>query len=304
MTDGSSTHATGSPHSPTRSDTRQLGPTTDDLLGQRADSRSPAELGHVLDGGEVTDDVPVAELPDLSADVYRLATEASDPRDRREALVTALDTLALDTALDAGGDVVWIDSQGYAATHTLARVAPSERALDRVQIARAFTTYQHHTLVSQVGRWFRDEATRPFDGPEIDRPAVVVAPALDSLYRAGEESGARSKRLFTRSVALLQSLARDHDVPVLTTRAATDGFSEPLPTASTAITVEPTQFGPRFESEALEFETLAYPDKNGTIQTTLAFWREVLRARHGTATAGASTATGAPTASDPATGGW
>jgi hypothetical protein len=248
--------------------------------------------------------VPVPELPDLSADVYRLATEASDPRDRREALVTALDTLALDTALGAGGDVVWIDSQGYAATHTLARVAPSERALDRVQVARAFTTHQHHTLVSQVARWFRDEATSPFGGPETDRPAVVVAPALDSLYRAGEESDARSQRLFVRSVALLQSLARDHDVPVLTTRAVTDAFSEPLATAGTAISVKPTQFGPRFESETLEFETLAYPAENGTVQTTLAFWREVLRARHGTVTAGALTATGAPTASDAATGGW
>ncbi|MFB6177775.1 MAG: hypothetical protein ABEI99_11660, partial [Halobaculum sp.] len=228
--------------------------------------------------------------------------------DRREALVTALDTLALDTALGAGGDVVWIDSQGYAATHTLARVAPSERALDRVQVARAFTTHQHHTLVSQVGRWFRDEATSPFGGPETDRPAVIVAPALDSLYRAGEEHDSRSKRLFTRSVALLQSLARDHDVPVLTTRAVTDAFSEPLVTAGTSITVEPTQFGPRFESEVLEFETLAYPDENGTIQTTLAFWREVLRARHGTATAGASTmsaptASDAPTAGSPTTGG-
>lgn len=304
MTDGSSTRAGGSSCPQTKSDTRRLGPTSDDLLGRRAGSRSPTDLGHVLDAGEVTDDVPVPELPDLSADVYRLATEASDPRDRREALVTALDTVALDTALGAGGDVVWIDSQGYAATHTLARVAPSERALDRVQVARAFTTHQHHTLVSQVGRWFRDEATSPFGGPNTERPAVVVAPALDSLYRAGEESDSRSQRLFARSVALLQSLARDHDVPVLTTRAATDEFSEPLATASTAITVEPTQFGPRFESETLEFETLAYPDEKGTVQTTLTFWREVLRARHGTATAGASAATGAPTVGDAATGGW
>lgn len=99
MTDGSSTTTTERPCSLTRPDTRRLGPTTDDLLGQRAGSRSPTGLGHVPDDSEATGHVPVAELPDLSAEGYRLKMGASDPRDCREALVTALYTFALDTAL-------------------------------------------------------------------------------------------------------------------------------------------------------------------------------------------------------------
>lgn len=58
---------------------------------------------------------------------------------------------------------------------------------------------------------------------------------------------------------------------VLTTREAADESGDPLATVGTPIMVEPAQFGSRFESETLEFKTLAYPDENGTIQTTLAF---------------------------------
>jgi hypothetical protein len=43
-----------------------------------------------------------------------------------------------------------------------------------------------------------------------------------------------------------------------------------------ALWCEQTKFGPRFESNS--FETLVYPDATG-MQTTLAFWCDVLRSR-------------------------
>jgi hypothetical protein len=48
--------------------------------------------------------------------------------------VGTLHSVALDTALSAGGDIVWIDAQSHVTTHAFAQVAPPERALDRVKI--------------------------------------------------------------------------------------------------------------------------------------------------------------------------
>ena len=102
-----------------------------------------------------TGDHAVPELPTLKHDVYLLEPDIEGSRYRQQAVLNALHALALDTAFSAGGDVVWIDAQGHATAQTLSRVAPSKRALDRVHVARAFTTHQHYTLVEQVGRWLR-----------------------------------------------------------------------------------------------------------------------------------------------------
>jgi hypothetical protein len=229
-------------------------------------------------------DVPVPELPTLDDGVYLLEPDARGSRRRRGMVLSSLHALALDAALAAGGDVVWIDAQGHATTHTLARVAPSERALERVHVARAFTTHQHHTLVEQVGRWLRGEHDHerpsPFGSPATDRPAVLVCPALDALYRAGEVRESDSQALLTRTLAVLRAAAREHDLPVLVTRTQADDYTAPIEVATTTIGLERTPFGPRFECDALDFETLVYPVVDGIVQTTFAFWREVLSTRH------------------------
>lgn len=287
-----------------RRDSRRLGPSPDDLLGSHADDRRTADGSPVVGDGELDTEPPTAELPELDAEIYRLDPDAETPRERRQAVLTALDTLAVDTALREGGDVVWIDAQGYATTQTLARVAPTDRVLDRVHVARAFTAHQHHTLVAQLARWFDDAAASPFGDPATDRPAVVVAPALDALYRASDRPEAACHRLFVRAVALLRRVVRAFDVPVLTTRATAGEFTEPLAAASTPIGVERTAFGPRFHGDEVAFETLAYPGGDGTVQTTLAFWRELLRARHAEATESDPTraSPSSPTAPTPGAG--
>ena len=262
-----------------RGDRRWPGVSREDLLGQRAHQRSTGEIeGSVVTAGD--GEVSIPELPTLEDDVYLLEPDVTGGRRRRKAVLSSLHALALDTALSAGGDVVWIDAQGHATTHTLASIAPSERALERVHVARAFTTHQHHTLVEQIHRWFRGDVEGPFGSPSTDRPAVLVCPALDALYRAGELNESASKELLVRALAVLKAAARDQNLPVLVTRTRDDDYAAPIEQAAITISLEQTKFGPRFECDALEFETLVYPVDEGIVQTTFAFWREILGTRH------------------------
>lgn len=261
-------------------DHRQLGPSQSQLLGQHAETEPPHGFADPTtsvrgDLQDLTD-----ELPDLDGEVYVLDTDEGTPRDRRAATMVGLQALALDTALTDCGDVVWIDTQGYVSTLSLTRVAPSPRALDRVHLARAFTIHQHRTLIEQTAQWLRGGADSPFGSPDTDEPAAIVVPAVDVLYQAGELSDEQSRELFTRTVAVLRHIAREHGLPVLTTRGSTDAFTDPLTRDAVSIDVHQTQFRPRFECDALGFETVAYPCTDGTIQTTLSFWREILRSRH------------------------
>jgi hypothetical protein len=152
--------------------------------------------------------------------------------------------------------------------------------LDRVHVARAFTTHQHYTLVEQVNRWLRQESESPFGTPATDRPAVLICPALDALYRAGELRESMSRELLTRTLAVVTAAARAHALPVVLTRTRDDAYTTPIEQAATTIAVERTAFGPRFECDALDFETLVYPADDGIVQTTFAFWRSVLESRH------------------------
>lgn len=262
-----------------RGNSRWFGATRDDLLGQRARRQSSGEV-EATTMLTTTDDATVPELPSLEDDVYLLEPDVTGSRRRRQAVLSSLHALALDTALKAGGDAVWIDAQAHATTHTLSRIAPSERALDRVHIARAFTTHQHHTLVEGIRRWLRGGPESPFGSPDTSRPAVLVCPALDALYREGELRDSDSRSLLVRGLAVLGAIARDHDIPALLTRTRDDDYTAPIDRMATTIALEQTTFGPRFECPALEFETLVYPVDDGVVQTTFAFWRDVLGARH------------------------
>jgi hypothetical protein len=277
--------------------------TRDYLLGQRARQRSSGETEETT-VMTTTGGTYVPELPSLEDDVYLLEPDVTGSRCRRQAVLNSLHALALDTALTAGGDVVWIDAQGHATTHTLSRVAPSERALDRVHIVRAFTTHQHHTLLEGVGRWLRGGTESPFGSPDTSRPAVLVCPALDALYREGELRESDSRSLLVRGLAVLGAIARDHDIPVLLTRTRDDDYTAPIDQMATAIALEQTAFGPRFECPELKFETLVYPVDDGIVQTTFAFWRDVLGARHSGMQAESESSQPASPATATPGGGW
>ena len=197
-------------------------------------------------------------LPSLEPGVHLI-----DVDDRA---VGTIQSLVIDHVLTgAGSTACWVDSNGMATTSCLTRLAPDMRLLDRIDVARAFTPYQHHSLVSQL--------------PEVvdDTTALVVAPNFEYHYRNPDMRFDVAHDLVEAGVETLVSLARTHEVPILLTRETTAPLSAPLvEAADSVLDCELTQFGPRFVGE--EFETLVYP-VDGGFQTTLSYWVEILSVR-------------------------
>jgi hypothetical protein len=215
---------------------------------------------------------PTVELPSLEPGVNLLENSSTGP----------LQSLVLDHLLLNEGRALWVDSRGQAGTTALARLAPSRRLLERVQVARGFTPYQHYSLVETL-------QTR-LEAPETDASLVVV-PLLDHHYRSDDLRGLDGGTLVEAVAERLATIATTHDVPVLVTRKEKDAISRPIDrVADTTIACEETRFGPRFVGD--EFETLVYRDGQG-YQTTLAFWAEVLAERAATAAATGVSSVGA-----------
>ena len=186
-------------------------------------------------------------------------------RQHHAASSTIIHTLVLDHLLLNGGTIQWVDAGGHATTHPIARLAPSQRSLERIEVGRAFTAYQHLSLLEQLAQRV-DEAT-----------SLVVVPALDLPYR-DDDCSRDAERLLMRAIATVAGIARQYEVPVLLTRSSVDDFAAPIAeAASERIEYRETQHGPRFVGD--EFETLVYPAGNGLVQTTLAFWRRTIEAR-------------------------
>jgi len=207
--------------------------------------------------------------------------------------VPILQSLVLHHLLLHDGPAFWVDANGHAMTTTLAQIAPSQRLLDRLHIARGFTAYQHYgavcDLTAAVNQSIRnstaDDNPRSRQLPSRDdesphTPSLIVAPAVDAQYRADDTLGeARSKRLQARTLARLATYADGYDIPVLVTRSTIDEFTAPVATATDHhLECEQTRMGPRFVGD--EFETLVYPVNGGAYyQTTFAYWRQLLEAR-------------------------
>ena len=156
----------------------------------------------------------------------------------------------------------WVDARNNASTLALADVMPRRRALDGLSIARAFTAYQHHTLVRELAR-----RTTPDTG-------FVVVPCVASLYRDGDVSEREGRDLLEASLDVLSGIAHDHGVPVLVTdgaadAAATDAIAS---VADRQIECIPTDFGYRYSGD--DFETQVYWDE-GFWQTTIPYWVEL-----------------------------
>lgn len=217
---------------------------------------------HSPDGSSLT----IPELPTLEPGLTLLEAEG-DVR-------ALLQTLAVDELLLSSGRALWVGTGRYCTTDTLVDIAPSRRVLDRVDIARGFTPYQHTALIQNLAASIDDET------------AVIVLPDIDAQYRGDDVQGSDGQDMLVRALASLAHVAREHDLPILCTRTRDDEFTAPVEAAaSSTLAAHETPLGPRFVGE--EFETLVYPLEGDWVQTTIAFWQEVLKARkpiHDTAT--------------------
>jgi len=208
--------------------------------------------------------------------------------------VPILQSLVLDHLLMHDGPAFWVDANGYATTTTLSRIAPSQRLLDRIHVARGFTAYQHYGAVCDlpdaVNHCIQESTTRDSlqgrqsTGHDEDTspytPSLIVAPAIDTQYRADDTLGeAHAETLQARALAKLATYAEGYDIPVLVTRSKCDEFTAPVATAADhRLECEQTRMGPKISGE--DFETLVYPVDDGAYyQTTFAYWRQLLAAR-------------------------
>jgi len=208
--------------------------------------------------------------------------------------VPILQSLVLDHLLLHDGPAFWVDANGHATTTTLAQIAPSQRLLNRIHVARGFTAYQHYGAVcdlpSAVNKAIQAStadaraAGRGAPGRDEDMsphtPALIVAPAVDAQYRADDTLGeTQAKTLQARTLARLATYAEGYDIPVLVTRNERNEFTESIATAADQhLECEQTRMGPRVVGE--DFETLVYPVDDGAYyQTTFAYWRQLLAAR-------------------------
>jgi hypothetical protein len=226
-------------------------------------------------------------LPSLNDGITLLDVEGSRG-------VPILQSLVLDHLLLHDGPAFWVDANGHATTTTLAQIAPSQRLLNRIHVARGFTAYQHYgavcdlptavneiiqTSAADIGIASRRALCRDED-PSSHTPALIVAPAVDAQYRADDTLGeTHTKTLQARTLARLATYADRYDIPVLVTRTQRDDFTAPVATAADHhLECEQTRMGPRVVGE--DFETLVYPVDDGAyFQTTFAYWRQLLAAR-------------------------
>ncbi|OYR49728.1 hypothetical protein [Halorubrum sp. Ea8] len=206
---------------------------------------------------------PTADLPELAPEVTLVDVDD-------ELGVTPVQALLLDRVLGGDDPAFWVDGANSANTTRLRELAPADRVLDRIEVARGFTAHQHTALLDRLAGRLAARET----------PSVVVATGLDGMYRAADVDGELAERMFVRAVASVARVARVHDVPVVVTRRREDDFSRPLRrAAATCLQCRATPFGPRFEDAEGDAETLVYHTDDGWLQTTLTYWREVLEHR-------------------------
>lgn len=159
------------------------------------------------------DEFIVPEMPSLEPGVTLL--ESADPG--------ALHALVVDHILLERESAWWVDTYGHAQVEPLHEIAPSKRALDRIKVARAFTAYQHSTLCDRL----LGDTSYNSDGVDQDDVGLIVVPAVDGLYRDDEIDHDRES-LLVHSLARIARAAREHDCPVLLTKARDDSFAEPV----------------------------------------------------------------------------
>lgn len=211
----------------------------------------PSHMAH-------TDIADVPTFPELDAGLTLVETDGR--------AAGALQSLALDHLLLGDGEAVWVDANGNATTASLAKVAPSRRVLDRVRVARAFTAFQHYSLLEDV------------EGPMSPATDLLVAPAVDWFYGGDDLRSGEGEAMLGGALGRLEAVAGRHDVPVLVSRSGAGGLGEVVAgRCDRTLECVHTEFGPRFSGD--EFETLVFECPGG-VQTTLAFWRRVLERRH------------------------
>lgn len=205
---------------------------------------------------------PLDHPPLADGLVHLTAPADATPAAPRTTRATALHDLVAGALDSDAGPAYWVDARNAASTYGLA-AALGPRGLETVQVARAFTAYQHHELVRRVARVLSD-------------PALVVAPNFAALYRDDDVPERETGPLFRTALRTLEALGRSLAVPVVVTAGGEDALSAAVEAAATqTVRCERTRCGLRLASG--DHETLVYREP-GWWQTTVPYWVDLLGA--------------------------
>ncbi len=103
-----------------------------------------------------------------------------------------------------GYKALWIDTENHGSSYQLA-AAGNQEVLDKVEIARAFTTYQHYTLVQRIDEYIK---------PDTE---LILLPSIDGLYETGQLNEDESRELLKQSLNHLNNLAENKNLEIAAT---------------------------------------------------------------------------------------
>ncbi|MFC7177818.1 hypothetical protein [Halosegnis marinus] len=194
-------------------------------------------------------------IPDIDSGITHLQVDHPQSPAFHEIVLDALPTT---------DHAYWVDSRNVASTYRLYERAHSEATLSGLQIARAFTAYQHFSLC------------RRLVARTTSSTGLLCLPNITSLYRDDDVPTHERDALLDAVLTGLKGLAETYDVAVLVSTAPTDELADRVATvADRELTAETTPFGCLFEGD--DFETRAYPVQGGW-QTTIPYWVELFGA--------------------------
>lgn len=163
------------------------------------------------------------------------------------------------------GQVLWVDARDTASTYALYGRTRNRRLLASIEVARAWTAYQHHTLVRRLVK----RAT--------PRTRLLVLPNVCSLYRDDDLGNREAECLLAATLTTVSELADAIQVPALLTTMPSE--REALePYTDRDLTWKRTRHGDTYAGDG--FRPTAYRGP-WWWQTTIPYWLDMVGATEG-----------------------
>lgn len=155
---------------------------------------------------------------------------------------------------------VWIDSGNESSTYAL-RSAGTRSVMEKVHIGRAFTPFQHHTLIHGLEDFVKENTE------------ILVLPNIDLLYLDGQVREWEAEELFEEVWQKVLKTAEKHGLKVLVSFSSksTPLLQHARKDVEREISIRATQEGWRYHSSG--FKQNAYSN-GGSVQTTVSHWMQ------------------------------
>lgn len=173
----------------------------------------------------------------------------------------AIHQLVISERIHRDGSAYWVDAGNAASSYSLYEVAPSAHLVDSINVARAFTAFQHLSLVQSLPA-------------EIAlQTELVVVPNIDILYEECDLPIGERLEMVESALAILEAVAESAGAAVICSVRGEGEVAEAVCSAADhQLEVEATGLGLSFTGD--EFETHGYWC-DGLWQTTIPYWVDI-----------------------------